>query len=482
MKRTAAVFLLSLTAGIAAFAQKKVTISGTIANASDPKIILVNATNASIVPDNKQETVSLSPEGKFTISVPVTQKYNWIIMVNATRRLDFFVKEGAVLTLTANGSGLDTTAHFEGNGSEVAEYFAIANRERGGLMGYYRRTQEAAAAEPARYKKVIDSVRMAEETIFRNTRVRGKELPKDFAAYWSVFLDYSVYDAMLHYPVMHEMIKQQTNNIQSVAPELYEVTKKTPKVFKDDYLDMAFYQTYAQSYYSAMLTAAGFMNGNPQSETDRNKILQQTDSVLHLIYTTLPPKTGELAAGRIIATESKGWPNEVLEAKMAEYKKRYPKSANNAILDNFIAETKKFDPGHLAVDFSFRTLEGKEMKLSDLKGKVVYMDFWASWCGPCKGEMPHAKEIKKHFEGKDVVFLYVSIDEKEEAWKKGIEAMNISGVHTRTPGWSGDIAKLYQIQSVPSYFLIDKKGKFVTMRTPRPSQSAELIKLIEGLL
>jgi thioredoxin-related protein len=97
--------------------------------------------------------------------------------------------------------------------------------------------------------------------------------------------------------------------------------------------------------------------------------------------------------------------------------------------------------------------------------------------------MPHAKTIKEQFKDRnDVVFLYVSIDDKEDAWKKGITAMDISGIHTRTPGWGGEIAKLYQIQSVPAYFLIDKKGNFVTKKTPRPSQTAELIKLIKDQL
>ena len=97
--------------------------------------------------------------------------------------------------------------------------------------------------------------------------------------------------------------------------------------------------------------------------------------------------------------------------------------------------------------------------------------------------MPHAKKIKEQFKDRnDVVFLYVSIDDKEEAWKKGITAMDISGIHTRTPGWGGEIAKLYQIQSVPAYFLIDKKGNFVTKKTPRPSQTEELIKLIKDQL
>jgi thioredoxin-related protein len=97
--------------------------------------------------------------------------------------------------------------------------------------------------------------------------------------------------------------------------------------------------------------------------------------------------------------------------------------------------------------------------------------------------MPFAKRFKEHFkDNEQVVFLYVSIDEKEDAWKNGINNLGISGMHTRTPGWAGEIAQLYKIQSVPAYFLIDKDGKFVVHKAPRPSQTDEVIRLIEGLL
>jgi thiol-disulfide isomerase/thioredoxin len=485
MKKISAIVLLTIWVGFTTFAQKNIKISGVITNPSDTKLIVVNATNINIVPENKQETITLEPDGKFTISLPVTQKYNWIILAQGNQRVDFFAKEGSELTFKATGGKLDSTAQFEGKGKEIPQYFADLNKTRGGIMGYYRRTQDVAIHNPDTYQQALDSVKQTEEAFMLSDK--GAGLPKDFKQYWSTFLKYSVYDAMLHYPLIHEMMRQKSNNVQNIPPELFAITKKTPKVFEDNNLDIAFYQTYVQSYYSSILTAAGFSNvmgADPATGVeDRSKVLQQTDSVLHLLYRSAPQKTAEFAAGRIIATESKGWAIEELESRIVEYKKQFPKSANNVILDKLVYDIKKFDPGQPAIDFAFKTLEGKDTKLSDLKGKVVYLDFWASWCGPCRGEMPHAKKIKEQFKDRnDVVFLYVSIDDKEEAWKKGITAMDISGIHTRTPGWSGEIAKLYQVQSVPAYFLIDKKGNFVTKKTPRPSQTEELIKLIKDQL
>lgn len=485
MKKTAIALLLAITSGITAFAQKPITIRGTITNAPDPKLIVADA-NISI-PDGKQETLALPADGRFSVTLPVKQKYNWVVLQCGSQHLDVFIKEGSTLTFTASGKSFDSTARFEGKDANIPGYFTDWARRNGGVMAHYNKLQQLAARESNAYMPALDSVQHDEGKALRSA-LDQKRIPKDYYDYLSHFLQYSGYIAMLRYPVVHEMFKQQSNNInvQNIPQEQYAVARKVPQLFKDEYQDVAFYQLYAQSYHATMLTAAGYMNmvnTDPQTgKTDLSQAFRQTDSVLQLLYKTVPRKTGEFAAGRILIGETKGWPPDSLEKRVKLYQQQYPKSANNTVLNKMLADLKKFNAGQPALDFTFKTLEGKEMKLSDLRGKVVYMDFWASWCGPCKGEMPYAKKIKEHFLGKDVVFLYVSIDDKEEAWKKGIEAMSISGIHTRTAGWGGDVAQLYEIKSVPSYFLIDKQGRYVTEKTPRPSQSDALIKLIEGLL
>src|SRR5690606_13325833 len=138
-------------------------------------------------------------------------------------------------------------------------------------------------------------------------------------------------------------------------------------------------------------------------------------------------------------------------------------------------------PGKKPIDFEVITSDGIKTKLRAYKGKVVYLDFWASWCGHCRQQMPAAKELKKHYEGKDVVFLYVSIDKDTASWESGISSMQIEGVHTLSQTWSGEIPKKYNISSIPAYFLIDKNGNFAE-RPARPSQKEEVIKQIDALL
>jgi thiol-disulfide isomerase/thioredoxin len=485
MNKTIALLLLTLLSFSSAFCQGNITIAGSITNPSADNIIVVNATSTKVIPDAKQDKVMLDKDGKFNIIIPVTEKFNWIIIVHNNKRIDFYAEAGTSLNLKATGNNFDTDVQFDGKGSELPQYFADASKTHDGIMAYYKKLQQACQHEPAAVRKSLDSVKTQEEDRYNTTA--NKNISKDFAKFWYAFLTYATYDAMLQYPMIHQMMARQQTEIPNIPKPLFEVPLKTPKEFDDKKLDIPFYQSYVQGYYVMMLNAVGYANevtaNSDGSSGDRSKALQQTDSVLKLVYKNMPSKTAEFAAGRIIATESKTWTPEELESHVASYKKQFPKSTKAAELDNLVSELKKFNPGQPALDFKFTTIDGKDMKLSELKGKVVYLDFWASWCGPCKGEMPYAKQVKEHFKDRtDVVFLYISIDDKEDAWKRGIEALNITGMHTRTSGWGGNIATQYEIQSIPAYFLIDKKGNFAIKKTPRPSETAEVIKLIEGLL
>ena len=141
---------------------------------------------------------------------------------------------------------------------------------------------------------------------------------------------------------------------------------------------------------------------------------------------------------------------------------------------------KKVAVGQPAPDFTLNTPEGTPLSLSSLKGKVVVIDFWASWCGPCRRENPHMVEIYNELSPKGVEFLGVSLDKKKEDWLKAIEKDGLIWKHVSDlQYWNSAAAKLYGVNSIPATVLIDQSGTIVAKKVFGDELKAEIEKLLE---
>ncbi|PTS91989.1 hypothetical protein DBR11_27710 [Pedobacter sp. HMWF019] len=113
-------------------------------------------------------------------------------------------------------------------------------------------------------------------------------------------------------------------------------------------------------------------------------------------------------------------------------------------------------------DFTLPDREGKSFKLSSLKGKLVLVDFWASWCGPCRKENPNLVKAYEKYHSQGFEIVGVSLDDKKEAWIKAIDADKLTWIHVSDlKGWKSNLAKEYGIRSIPTNFLVDRNGKII---------------------
>ena len=132
----------------------------------------------------------------------------------------------------------------------------------------------------------------------------------------------------------------------------------------------------------------------------------------------------------------------------------------------------------------YENYAGGTTSLADLKGKYVYVDVWATWCGPCKVEIPYLKEIEKDFHDKNIAFVSISIDEEKdhEKWINMVKEKELEGVQLfADDNWNSKFVKDYYINGIPRFILIDPNGNIVTPDAPRPS-NPKLKEMLNGLL
>ena len=142
-----------------------------------------------------------------------------------------------------------------------------------------------------------------------------------------------------------------------------------------------------------------------------------------------------------------------------------------------------------AVALTPTSLEDANSKIVDFKeittkNKVTYIDFWASWCGPCKGEMPSSQALREEYAAKGVNFVYISLDEDKDAWASANKNFVLPDGHSfvlPNPS-SSEIPTKFNISSIPRYILMDANGNVVDDNAPRPSETERIKGALDKML
>lgn len=165
---------------------------------------------------------------------------------------------------------------------------------------------------------------------------------------------------------------------------------------------------------------------------------------------------------------------------------KYPYTEYVTYIENDITSiqsqlAQKNAPPSLAPDLKLKDVNGKELALSSLRGKVVLLDFWASWCVPCRQENPNVVKMYEKYKNKGFTVYSVSLDEQKDAWTKAIKDDNLSWPNhvSDLKGWASEGAALYNVTSIPATFLIDKEGNIIAQNLRGQELEQKLQEILE---
>jgi thiol-disulfide isomerase/thioredoxin len=178
-------------------------------------------------------------------------------------------------------------------------------------------------------------------------------------------------------------------------------------------------------------------------------------------------ETGTRDISKFMSTFEKNCSNELMRTRVMKIWSTYA----------------SIQPGATCPEIECYDSNGKTIRLADLKGKALYIDVWATWCGPCKREIPMLKELEAAYHGKDIEFVSISTDKDVEAWKAFVVKESLGGLQVhQSENFDFTISKHFIVNSIPRFILIDAEGKIVSADAPRPSSGTVIRTLIDSTL
>ena len=419
----------------------------------------------------------LDPAGNFSIALKDLTAGTPVQFAYAGQRTTLYLAPGDDVRMTLDFSRFDESLKYDGRGAAASNYLAQSLwKFEFGPAGPVPRPVPTATTTAAQIRQQADAYRQAQRD-FLATYAQAHPLPADFQRNLALDLDLNWANTLLSYPGDYRYFAKQEPTLPATY---FDFLQQLPLKKFDQYLGdrgMAGNTAVMRflTNYSNRLAPTGKLSTDP-AEARRHYALAQAD---------FGPSTASLDRAMY---QLYFWKlNSNLDGVVAAYPafRAYNRDSTFARdLRVLIGRQLAVQVGSPAPAFTLLDQTGKNVSLADLRGKVVYLDFWGTWCAPCMKEMPASIELKKKFEGRDVAFVFISVGDKEEKWQKVLAAEHLAGsnsVQLRSPE-GNDVANRYQVMSFPTYWLIGRDGHIVTRTAPRPSTGSEAVAAIEQAL
>lgn len=426
---------------------------------------ITNTTSDSVrvfIGEDEWAAAAIEDSGKFSLRFEF-EGHSYFTVTEGKVGYKVFMSQGDSIFISGDAENFEETAEVKGDKIEEIQYI----REKAQLENEtgLHNIMRLMAKEPEAYL-------MSKDSAFKVIRTQYEELAakdgidKDFLAVENAYFTYSSLLLDRMYPMYHGYVNRKDPDSvayprASVEDEIAMLPKGNKTLLLcEPYVDLIEYEI--------MKLAESMMESDttlePSLDTYAEVSWQATDSLLteaeirdFFFFIRLREEMDAKGAWKV-------------EDRLAKFREMNNSEVYDRRLKKIEEKWAPLKPGKDVPDFKFTDAEGAPVQLSDFRGELVYIDIWATWCGPCIQEHPHWDTLKADYADQPVSFLTVSVDNSPEPWVKMVADKNMEGHQLYAENaWKSDIATHFNVNSIPRFILIDTEGKVIDPAADRPS-------------
>ncbi len=432
-------------------------IEGQITSSDEPVITLTG---------DKELKAAMDPAGKFILQGELEKAGIYTIKLGY-HILPVFIVPGDRISFTADIRNLAGNTQFKGDHANENNYLVAyenlkSDSEPKDFEMFFTQNEES-------FLKAVEERTMTFNENQQAYQKKNGPFDEFFAEMISEEVNYDAAIMKMNYPNYFNYLRPDSNLVLS---DTYESFLQNLEVDTEDNLMVPSYTEFIVMYLEFKTKAENKDTAAPLTVRKFNNIEKyfQTPRIKDLLYYRVAKDAIE---------------NTVNDA--AQIMNQFQQVQTNETYKNEI--NLLFEAwAHLlkdnkAPDFQYENIFGTKTSLSDLKDKIVYIDVWATWCGPCLHELPYLEKLQEQYRNdRELAFVSISIDEDVNAWQQMVRKKNMKGLQLiADQNWNSSIINDYKISGIPRFLIIGKNGLILNANAPRPS-SKELISELEAAL
>ncbi|XCF07780.1 TlpA disulfide reductase family protein [Tamlana crocina] len=450
--------LLSLITFISCKKQKPTLnyaiVKGKLDGANSGDIIIANS-----LKKTSSYTIKINEDGSFLDTLDLVQGYYDFKYNN--KKTSLYLDKGFDLSITANTKNIDSTFSISGNGSVENNFIKYSEMDLKKFTG----NENFYLLEESAFAKKMDELK----SLKTNLVASNDELPTKFKAFKEKEIEYNYLYSLNSYERFHKIYTK--NPDFKVSDEFLTSLKNIDYNNEKDYWLYITYQYLVAKHYTKQAEKLSEIKSIPE---DIASLRTYAKVPSESIKNNLSKKGSTFA---ITITKH-------LDDYYNAFKKANTDKEQLKIIEEYYNKLKQVEPGNPSPKFyNYENYNGNTTSLEDLKGKYVYIDVWATWCAPCRKEIPFLKKIEKNYHNKNIHFVSISLDtpQNHKKWKNMIKKEELGGIQLLADNdFQSEFVKDYVIKGIPRFILLDPNGNIVNSNAPRPSNE-KLIDLLDEL-